>query len=496
MTAPVLAARARRSWPAARGRPGVPWLALVAAGYAAVQLALIVPRMRHGLGWDESVYVSQADPRRPAAFFSAPRSRGTSVLVAPVVAATSSVTVLRVVLALLASAALYAAFRTWRPLVGRGAAALAALLFAGLWITVLSGSQAMPNLWVALGAVAAVGWFLRVPAERRALVWLAALMAAVTLVRAPDGGWLALPLVAAAACHRPWRPALAALAGGLALGAAQWVYEAYDRFGGVPERLRVSSDTEGGMAPHLNTDTALRSLNGPLLCRPCDQPLEHVELTLWWLALPALAAGALAWGVRRRRVRPLGPTAVPLACAVLLAVPYLFLIDYSAPRFLLPAYALAALPLAALAVHAVRRTGRPGPAAAVLGLVFALHLSGQYGVARDNADGAAATARDYRTIAAGLRDLGLRPPCLVTGSRALPVGYAGGCASAEVAGNNRSTTASGLLRRAAREPTALLAYGRAAPPAYARGWTRHDLPGTAWTAYLAPTPDASSPRRR
>ncbi|MGW3568152.1 ArnT family glycosyltransferase [Streptomyces sp. NPDC000941] len=473
-------------------RRGVPWLAVVAAVYAVVQLAMVVPHMGGGLLWDESVYASQVDPHRPAAFFSAPRSRGISYLVAPVVAATSSVVALRVVLALLSAVALYAVFRVWGPLVGRGTAALAALLFSGLWITQISGSQVMPNLWVALGAVAAVGWFLRAPAEPHARWWLAAAVAGVTLLRMPDGGWLGLPLLAAAVCVRRWRPALPALLGGLALGAAPWVAEAYARFGGVGARLRASSATEGGMVPQLNVGTALRSLNGPLLCRPCQVPLRHPELTLWWLALPLLAAAALAVAVRDHRAgrgRALSATVLPVVCAASMAVPYLLLIDYSAPRFLLPAYALLALSLAALAARAVRAARSPVPVAAALGLVLAVQLGSQYAVLADTTHQAAATAERYQRAAAGLRALGLRPPCLVAGSRALPIGYAAGCASAEVSGNNTSTTAAALLRRAAHEPTAVFGHapGHGLPSLRARGWTRHTLPGTGGlSVYMAP----------
>ncbi|MFF4650768.1 hypothetical protein [Streptomyces sp. NPDC001380] len=66
--------------PAARARSLLP-LAAVAAAFTAAQLLLVVPGT--GLGWDETVYVSQVDPRVPAAFFSAPRARGISWLAAP-----------------------------------------------------------------------------------------------------------------------------------------------------------------------------------------------------------------------------------------------------------------------------------------------------------------------------------------------------------------------------------------------------------------------------
>lgn len=524
----------RPARPAARPI-AVPWPALIALGYALVQFLVVLPHTQLALGWDESVYVSQSDPRTPAAFFSAPRSRGISYLVAPITAVSPSVPLLRGVLAVASAAALYGAFRGWAPLLGRRTAALAALLFAGLWITELSGSQVMPNLWVALGAVAAVGWFLRVPDEPRARWWLAGTLACCALLRTPDTGWVTLPLLVTAVCVRRLRPALPALLGGPALGGAQWVAEAYARFGGIAGRLRVSSATEGGMGLHhgfgAGAGAALRSLNGPLLCRPCDHyTLHQPALALWWLALPPLAAAALLVAVRRGR--PLAVTAVPLVCAASVAVPYLLLLDYSAPRFLLPAYALLAPPVAALAAGAVRhsrarrsatthpapaardrrrtrnrratgtvRIGALTPAGLVIGAVLALHLVSQAAVLTGTSAQAAVVADRYRQAARTLRRLGLRPPCLVVGPHAQPVGYHAGCASADTEGNNRSITPRALLRRAAHEPTAVLTAGAGpgtapAPPAYARAWTAHPLPRTGgWLAYLAPAAAATTPHR-
>lgn len=134
-------------------------LGAVAAGYAVVQLFLVVPGT--GLGWDETVYVSQVSHASPAAFFSAPRARGITYLVAPVAAVTSSVPVLRVYLAVLAAAGLLLSLWVWRRLFPTPVLALAGGLFAGLWITVFYGPQAMPNLWVAFGALFTVGCFLR-----------------------------------------------------------------------------------------------------------------------------------------------------------------------------------------------------------------------------------------------------------------------------------------------------------------------------------------------
>ncbi|MEV6673094.1 hypothetical protein [Streptomyces sp. NPDC051162] len=486
---PLLPAR-----PAPEGRAParIPPLAAVALLYGLAQLCFAVAHMN--LGWDETVYLSQVDPRHPAAFFSAPRSRGITFLVAPVVAATSSPLALRVVLVLLSSAALYGAFKVWEPLLGRLRPALAAALFGSLWITVLSGPQVMPNLWVALTAVAAVGWFLRARdgGRRRALTGLALSLAAATLFRAPDGVWLALPLLAVcAAVPARRRPGtVAAVLGGLALGGAQWAVEAYVRFGGITRRLDISSDTEGGMGAHLGggLSAAYRGLGGPLLCRPCRIAAPPLTHSLWWLLLPVLLAAACALALRARHHRAV--TLLPVACALSLAVPYLLLLDYSAPRFLLPTYALAALPVAGLAAQALRsvRGGRARTgAAALLCAVLAAHLAVQLGELRANTADARDTTVRYRRAADGLERLGLRAPCLVSGPRAQPIAYEAGCASAQTMGNNRSTTTAALERAAAREPMAVLYDpGDGYLPPYARGWRPHPLRGTDWVAYVAP----------
>ncbi|MEV5608070.1 hypothetical protein [Streptomyces sp. NPDC052225] len=476
--APPRTRPAARPGPRRTPRPDA-WLALAAALYLISQLAFtVLPLGRHGLGWDEAVYVSQYDPRTPAAFFSAPRSRGISLLTAPVVAVTDSTIALRLALAVLSSAALYAAFRVWRPLVGARTTAFAALLFGSLWIATLSGAMAMPNLWVAFGAVGAVGWFLRGGGW-----WLAGCVAAVALFRAPDAVWLVLPLAAYAVAVRDRRRLLPYLAAGLAAGLAQWVVEAYVRWGGVAERLRVSSATEGDMGLHLNLGTVWRSVNGGLLCRPCTAGApHHPELALWWLALPLLTAAAVYVAVRERCP---ARTLLPVACAASLSVPYVLLIGYSAPRFLLPAYALLSLPIAVL----LRRLRHPRPLAVAAATAIALQLATQYVVLDHMAASTAATNARYAAAAHGLRTMGVTPPCLVTGPRALPVGYAAGCAPAQTQGNNMSTTRAALLHRATRVPTAVLTEPGQHPPKFARRWTPYELPHTGgWTAWKAPVP--------
>jgi hypothetical protein len=176
-----------------------------------------------------------------------------------------------------------------------------------------------------------------------------------------------------------------------------------------------------------------------------------------------------------------------------LAVPYLLMIDYAAPRFLLPAYAVLAIPVAEGVVWlATVPHGRPRPVVvAVLALALGVHLAVQFRVlARVVERGRAASAGDQRVVDV-LRRYGVRRPCVLSGNEAIPLAYVAGCASRESGGADRSITPSGLLRIArAGRPVAVLVSGHGHPPAYARGWRRVALPspgdGVTLRGYLAP----------
>ncbi|MER6969104.1 hypothetical protein ABT408_36670, partial [Streptomyces halstedii] len=191
-----------------------------------------------GLGWDETVYVSQVSGHAPAAFFSAPRARGVSVLVAPIATWSSSTVLLRVYLAVLSGLALFVALRVWRALFPARVLAAAGALFATLWVTLFYGPQAMPNYWVAVGALACAGCFLRATADRadRAALWGIGLSAALmTLMRPTDAVWATLPLLVAAVALPRWRRArpFAVLVAGLLAGGVEWIAEAYAFYGGL-----------------------------------------------------------------------------------------------------------------------------------------------------------------------------------------------------------------------------------------------------------------------
>ena len=264
-------------WPRAAGgrvsrSESLWWLVGVAAAFTAAQLIFVAPRL--GLSWDETVYVSQVSVHAPAAYFDPARARGIPVLVAPVTMLTSSV---------LAPADLPVGCVRGRPLPRTAGLArlrparqlaLAGVFFAGLWTAEYYGPQAMPDLWEALSSLAATGLFLQAaapagasgarpvdaaggsaagtgaaavsvpaaaPLRRRLapLAGLAACVAVAALVRPGDALYLAAALGIAVIAVPRWRQwqLLAAIVAGFAAGAAQWVIEAYLRFGGPLNRL-------------------------------------------------------------------------------------------------------------------------------------------------------------------------------------------------------------------------------------------------------------------
>ncbi|MET7698789.1 hypothetical protein [Streptomyces sp. NPDC005485] len=455
------------------------WLVVLACAFVLLQLLLVRPGM--GLGWDETVYVSQVSPHAPAAFFSAPRARGTSLLAAPVASWSSSTPLLRTYLALLSGLGLFLALRAWRGLLPVRVRVSAGALFATLWVTLFYGPQAMPNYWVAVGALAGTGYFLRAhadPSDRKALWGVGASAALMAWMRPTDAVWAILPLLVLVVGVRRWRrpQLLAALLVGLVAGAGEWVIEAYVSYGGLGQRLSDGSAIQGGLGWNIAVADQMRSLGGRALCRPCAGAMPSLAEMAWWFVLPLLAALGLLLAVRTRRT---ATALLPLACAATAAFPYLFLIGYAAPRFLLPAYALLAVPAADVLVRWVTAPGRARRTVAVTLVALGVggHLTIQYAVLNGAVHHTTAAHRDWARTAAELHRLGVRPPCRLTGHEAIPIAFYAGCASAQTEGHNTSTTPADMLRTARHIPVAALATENGEPPAYARRWPSHPFGG-------------------
>lgn len=475
----VFAAAAARP----RSAPGpLLLLALVSVLYGLAQLVIVSPWM--GIGWDETVYASQYAGHAPPAVFSAPRARGVPLLVAPVVAVTDSVFALRLYLTLLSSLALFGAYYVWLRVRADRSVPLAALLFGACWLSLFYGNEAMPNLYVALGAVAATGFFALLGRSRAAPFGLAASLALVSLLRPSDSLFLAVPLSVAALLTFDRRRllALVALAAGLAVGWGQWLAEALSRFGGVAERLRAAAEANlTGLT--VSVLEHAQALDGPSLCRfgvQCGQ-VSPIAL-VWWLAIPAMAVLGVWVAWRAHRPKP-----VLLAAVIGLAValPYLFYVGYAAPRFLMPAYALLALPVAVAATGLGRGSRWRGTVAGVMAAGVLAHLALQGAYAYRMADNTLENRQATGWATEELRRLGVRPPCLVYGQSGVQIGYLLGCESQGVIQGFASQMPARVRELANGGHRLVMVYTDLPLPRYATAWDEVVLTGR-WKARFAP----------
>jgi hypothetical protein len=479
----------------------------VAAVYALAQLLLV--GLQFGLGWDETVYASQVRGG-PRLGWTAPRARGIPALIAPIVHATPSVPALRAYLLVLSSVALVLAYRPWLRVRPGFAVPVAALCFSSLWISVFYGLEAMPNLTVALSAVAAAGYFvqsLAEPERRTQYVAVTGWLGLLALVRPSDGLYLGLPLLAIAVRSPSgrWRR-LAAVSTGLALGWTFWAVEAVSGWGSVLARVHAASRENSGSGLHANLFLYARTLGGPIECCTSNwQPTWSGSLLpmLWWFGGAALVAVGL-WhaGTRRRAYM------VALSMACLLAAQYLFQLSVVGVRHLLPVYALLALPAAEgvcwlFAIRAPRRL----PSVAALGLLTLLgHLIVQQLVLQANVDQGRPGRVAYRQVGQRLARYGVTPPCAVFGTSSPPVAYFAGCTQLLWYPNRAARAWTHLLMgkpayslpslpgALQRHDLHLAVVLRAAPEGnfpFLRTWRRlwiADVPGHSWRVYTPAVP--------
>ena len=483
------------------------WLGLVALFFGVTQVLLVaeVP-----LGWDESIYASQTDPRRPALAFSAPRSRGTSWVVAPIQLVSGSTVVLRAYLAVLTALALYGAYAVWLRVRPDGSVPLAALGFSTLWLTVFYGPSTMPNVAIALAGVCATGTLLcaSLGVGPRLLPWAGgAAVAAATVVRPGDVVPLVGGLGVAVLVHRPWRrravSLLTPLVVGAAVGAVPWLVEAQLRYGGILTRVLRALGTQG-TGERFVPDYQLRAIDGPLLCRPCDRATQPIPLwgVLFWAGSLALVALAVWVAVRRKRRAPSEATLLPAFVGAALALPYLFLVGYAAPRFLLPAYALAALPVGQAVQHlatGARGRLRPVPVTLVSAL-FLGHALVQYRTLDTVVEDQTTSRARWGEVSAVLARHGVVPPCTLLGGQSPPVAYVARCDAVTVQRypGDEAFSLQDLGAVLRREHVALVLRPAEVRPAWAGTWSQvpaAEVP-RGWRILLAPPPAPLDARSR
>lgn len=405
---------------------------VVGIAYLAAQLMLF--SLDRPSGWDEAVYLSQVTPDGAALPFVPYRARGITFLAIPVLQLGGSLAQLRLFLAVASAAALIASFRMWAPVIGYGAVA-AALLFAGAWPTLFYGSELMPNLWVALTAGAAAAVLARRLAGRvgRSDELVAGgLVAIAALIRPLDAIVLTAALVLLPIALRrvtvSWTVHLML---GLVAGWAPWLVEMTARFGSPGEAFAAAArmSPAGRWSLFGNARQYLALSDGPTIGSTLAHDIPVTGL-LWFIGMAIL----VVLGVRAATRRSILPSlVVPTAAGIALAAEYIVFTDAQAPRFLLPALALLAVPagLSLVTIVAGTRVGSDpvrfaGRAVATI-LVIAWAIV-QMGIAA----GIEADAADQRASAqrAGLevRRLSAGEPCHVYSEGSFPiVGYAAGC---------------------------------------------------------------------
>jgi hypothetical protein len=463
---------------------------LVAAALAFTLAVVLFTPLRMSLSLDETVYASQISQHVPLMPWGPHRARGLPLLVAPVTLLTGSAFVLRGYLTILAGAGMFLALLAWRGLKPAWVLALAALEFGGLGIVQSQASQLFPNYWIALGGLAAVGLFLqgwtRTDPPRRIFVLLAVATAFTTLMRPPDGVVLTVPLLVAATASLMRRSTarrsaalLLALLAGLAVGCGEWLIEAYLYFNGPAARLTGTTKAVGGT--RFNLFQSLRVIDGGATEQVTGW--SHPRLLLWWLIFALLALLGI---YVTRLARGWVFAVLPAACALGVYALYTLPIRDNA-RYLLPAWALLALPAAdGVAWLAGRSGGRLRFASVALAVLFlAAELGTQHAVLVTQSTQLEAASRANVNTVNSLRKLGIYRHCLMSSvyhpygaSPAGPAAYYLDCSYTRYVLNPRSARNRRLV---------VLVRSPGQPWGYARAWPPHKLDGTGgMVAYISP----------
>ena len=386
---------------------------------------LLIPR-DWPAGWDESVYLSQVTPGIEGYFFNAWHARGITLIVAPVTALGGSVADVRLFLMVLSAVGVTLTFWLWVPLVGI-AAAIAAFVFSFSWQGFVLGSEVKPNYWGALLCLATTGLIARRLEGGRArdLVLASVVLAATALVRPTEATVLAGAIGVYILLFRrnSWRD-FVWLGIGLFLGWLPWIVEMSVRFGGLTGALE-----EAGKGQHFVMVPFTENVLRHLAYTDGKSAPSAIPGTIWWSVLVLMAAAALARGLMR------SDRASALLCAfgaLALAAEYLIFVPALAPRFLLPAYALASLPFAIGLVSLVRGN----TAARILGaLVLALMIPWTIWQGTVITQRAPSVNRDSALptrVGLKVRRLAQGRPCFVLSQPKFPqIAYTAGCSGAK-----------------------------------------------------------------
>jgi hypothetical protein len=382
------------------------------------------------VGWDESVYLSQVTPGMEGLFFNPWHARGITLIVAPVTSLGGSVADIRLYLMVLASFTIVGTFLLWVRLVGM-AAPVAAFVFSFSWQGEVLASEVKPNYWGALLGLAATALVVRRLEGGRTLhlVLASVLLAATASVRPTEATVLAgaIGVYILLWRRKSWRD-LVPLGAGLAVGWLPWVIEMSIRFGGLTQALR-----EAGKGQHFVVVPIAENVLRHLTYTDDKSTPSAIPGAIWWGVLVLMAAVAIARGVTR------SDRAAALFCALgalALAIEYLIFVPALAPRFLLPAYAMASVPFAIGLFSLLRGNGVSKAIGAVVLLLMIPWTIWQGTVTVQRAPTVNRGSALPLRVGSAIRRLADGRPCFVLGQRAYPqIAYTARCAGAK--GDNR-----------------------------------------------------------
>jgi hypothetical protein len=478
---------------------GIAWP--IAAAAAFTLAVFLFDSLRIPLFWDESVYASQISQHVPMPW-GAERARGLPLLVTPVTLLTSSVVALRVYLVVIAGIGLFLAMLAWRGRRPDWVVALVGVIFGGLWVAQQQASLLLPSYWSAIGGLAGVGLFVRAMERGRSsplgTVLLAATVTFTALIRPADALAIFGLLLVIVLIARPWRHSVSlaasvagAIVAGLAVGFGEWVAESYLYFGGPLTRLHAASMASGGRK--LNLVNNLRIMSGGVVSSkpgfPSIHGWSHPPLLAWWAAFGVLALigvyAAHRYVYTARDYHGWLLAATPVICALGVYALYSLPVRDNT-RYLQPIWALLAVSAAdAIYWLVTAPRGRLRVAAIVAASLFvAVELGAQHAVlAAANAQ-RVADGRGQTDAVQDLRQLGVRPPCVITSSRVavsitLPTAYYLDCTY-----QRRMKS----LAQADGRRVVVLVHGGTLPQPFARYWPAHSLPKTAGNveSYIQP----------
>jgi hypothetical protein len=417
----------RRGMPAVLGPDSLLWLLLVSVLFF---LAEIVPALlRLPLGADEITYIARSSLPTSGVFLPPVHGHGAGLLAAPVTMLTSSLTALRVWMSLLSAAGLFFSLLCWRGLRSAWVLAVAGFIFGSLAVTQISGVQVYPDLWAGFGSVAITGLLLQAVQRRaRPAVVLPGIVFSafvIVMMRPQNIVFILAPTFLAPIVVRGWRQpgVLVAMIVGMALGVIEWVGEAYLWFDGLSTRIHLADQEPPTFGLHFSLFTQMKTLSGPWYTDTTTGKVPQFSYPaayLWWLPFMGLVALGV-WLMWHRSEKASSLLAVVTGLWV--AVLYVFLVPFGAPRYFLPTWGLFAI-IAADAIAWMVTVPQWKKIGVAIAAVFLVAGAASQHIVLNGLISSSASSRNFQAEAAVLKARGLQQPCMIYSPS---VAYYAGC---------------------------------------------------------------------